>query len=101
MDEMSDFQTTALEMGTLVTHKNIAYGDAVNKTAKVLAILYDNGIQPQQYQDVLTVTRIVDKLCRIATNNDPFGEDPWSDINGYSLIRMVQRKKEKAQLENY
>jgi len=99
MDEMSDFQNTALEMGTLVTQKNAAYGDAVVKTAKILAILYDNGIQVHQYPDISTMTRVIDKLCRIATDNDPFGEDPWGDINGYSLIRMVHRKKEKSEGE--
>lgn len=80
------FQKIAKELGETVTKKNFAYGDAAAQTGKILEILYPYGVRPDQYQNMLLVTRILDKLSRVAQNNDPFGECPFGDIAGYGII---------------
>ena len=57
---------------------------------EVLKILYPDGIQPEQYQDVLTIVRIIDKLFRIATNKNAFNEDTWEDIMRYALLSVTR-----------
>lgn len=81
------------EIGELVERKNKAYGDSFAKSSDILRILYPNGIGTDQYDDVLAITRIIDKLFRIATDRDALGENPWQDIGRYSLLRYVQIEK--------
>ena len=80
------FAEIGAEIGALVDRKRLAYGDAVSKTGDFLLLLYPNGITPEKYHDVGLIVRVLDKLCRIATRNDPFGESPWVDCAGYSLL---------------
>jgi len=94
---LNKFDLAALETSEIVAKKNMAYGDAVLKSGAMLELLYPNGIQPHQYTDAAAIIRVLDKLVRIATDNDPFGEDPWGDINGYSLLRKVQRAEQKGE----
>jgi hypothetical protein len=73
-------------VGKLVDEKNKAYGDSFNKAGDFLKILYPNGVQPEQYKDMLAIVRVFDKQMRIATNKDAFGENPWNDITGYGIL---------------
>ena len=77
---------TAQTVGTLVSQKNEAYGDAFSQAGDVIRVLYPNGVRPEQYVDLLVTVRIVDKLFRIANRKDAFGESPWQDIAGYGLL---------------
>ena len=81
------------EIGELVERKNKAYGDSFAKSGDILRILYPNGLEPDQYDDVLAIVRIIDKLFRIATDRDALGENPWEDICGYSLLRDAQLRE--------
>ena len=83
------FEKIATEIGKLVDKKNIAYGSSFLKSEKILKILYPNGIQPEQYKDMLAMTRIIDKLFRIATRKDAFGESPFKDIAGYGILGVA------------
>ena len=56
-------------------------------------MLYPNGIKPEQYRDVLAITRVVDKLFRLATKKGAFGESPWKDICGYAILGFANDKK--------
>ena len=56
--------------------------------------MFPDGIEPEQYDDLLTIARILDKLFRIANNKDAFEENPWRDICGYSLLSMKRYDKE-------
>jgi len=76
------------EIGNLVTEKNQAYGDSFNQSSKIVEILYPNGIALNQYQDFLSIIRIIDKLFRIANRKDAFNESPWRDICGYSILAI-------------
>ena len=81
-----NYEQLGQEVGRLVDEKQVAYGDSFGKAGQVLRILYPDGIAPEQYDDALAITRIIDKLFRIATDKDAFGESPYSDIAGYGLL---------------
>ncbi len=87
---MNTLEKAASRIGQLVTEKNLAYGDAFGKSDQILKILYPEGVRPDQYGDMLAVIRIIDKLFRVATRKDTFGESPWEDICGYGLLASVR-----------
>jgi hypothetical protein len=77
------FKETAKKLGELVSKKNAQYGDSFNKAGLILQVLYPDGVKPEQYTDMLCVTRIVDKLFRIANGQL---EDSYEDIGGYGIL---------------
>lgn len=87
------FIEKAIEIGQIVTEKNKAYGDSFAKTADFLNLLYPNGIKPEDYGNALALVRIFDKMMRIATDKDAFGENPFSDIGGYAILSCVNQSK--------
>ena len=82
------FMPHAVKIAELVKEKNLAYGDAAGKSIDYLKLLYPNGIQPEQYQDMLLLIRDFDKSMRIATDKDALGENPWGDKMGYALLAV-------------
>lgn len=89
------YRDIGIEIGEIVDKKNMAYGSAVEKTEAFLKLLYPEGIKPEQYRDALALVRDFDKSVRIATNNDPFGEDPWADKAGYGILMTGIRRATK------
>lgn len=85
-----DYKKLGAEIGALVESKQQAYGDSYGKSGDVLRILYPSGVKPEQYQDLLAITRVLDKLFRIATAKDAFGENPWLDVVGYALLSAAR-----------
>lgn len=85
--QVGEFEKVAMGIGQLVDKKNKAYGDAFIKSGEFLKLMYPNGIEPEQYTDMLGLIRVFDKLMRIATDKDAFGENPWMDIAGYGILR--------------
>lgn len=85
----------ANEIGALVQEKNNAYGDSFAESEKILEVLYPRGIRPYQYKDALAITRVVDKLFRLANKKDAFGESPWRDICGYAILGVVNDEEEE------
>ncbi|RWR06725.1 hypothetical protein QNH23_06345 [Siminovitchia fortis] len=90
---MRIYENIGKEIGKLVDEKNVAYGDAFNKSGDFLEILYPNGIQPHQYDDMLAIIRVFDKLMRISTQKEAFKENPWEDIAGYGILRSMSNGK--------
>lgn len=84
-----NYEQTGAEIGRLVAEKQKAYGNAFVKTGQMLEILYPGGVPVDQYQDMLAITRILDKLCRVAADNDPGGESPFTDIAGYGIVAVA------------
>lgn len=82
------------QLGALTEEKNEAYGDSFNRSGQILNILYPDGISPDQYRDALAVIRVIDKLFRVATKKDAFGESPWKDIAGYGILGAVSDTEE-------
>lgn len=82
----SYYRAIAEQIAQTVETKQAAYGDSFGRAGEVLGILYPNGVSPKAYPDFLAVTRVVDKLFRIATDRDALGETPWRDIGGYAVL---------------
>ena len=81
----SRYEQIGTETGKLA-EKNLAYGDAFAKTGDFVKLLYPEGIKPNQYKDALCLVRMFDKMVRIATDKDAFGESPFRDLCGYSIL---------------
>ena len=88
-----DFAEIGQEVGKLVAEKQKAYGDSFGRSGECLRQMYPDGIKPEQYDDLLTIARILDKLFRIANDPDAFDENPYQDIVGYGLLGMNRHKK--------
>jgi hypothetical protein len=88
----SKYIEKGLVLGQLVDAKNKQYGDSFSKSQEIIKVLYPAGVQPNQYKDLLTITRIIDKLFRIANGNQG-GEDAWDDIVGYGILGGVNNEK--------
>lgn len=84
------------ELGEILERKNAAYGNSAEDSITFLRLLYPNGIQPDRYQDILYTTRIFDKLKRLATDPDAFGEDAALDLAGYAVLWVRNRRQGKA-----
>ncbi len=89
--ETSRYHTIADGLASLLCDKQRAYGDSFSRAEKILKVLYPSGIPVHAFQDALAIVRILDKLSRIATDDDPFNEDPWMDIAGYALLSLGKR----------
>jgi len=85
---MSNFAEIGEEVGKLVHDKRLAYGDSFGRSGECLRQMFPKGIKPNQYDDLLTIARILDKLFRIASDPTAFDENPYQDIVGYGLLGM-------------
>lgn len=94
------YQEIAKKVADLVDEKQIAYGDSFGKAGKIMEILYPDGIPIDQMDDALTIIRVLDKLFRIATKKDAFGENPWKDIVGYALLAVRRDLPEKLVIKS-
>jgi hypothetical protein len=93
--DLATYARIANEVASLLQIKNVAYGNAFDKTTAILELLYPNGIPKECFRDVHVIVRVLDKLSRIAQNNDPLGESPWQDITGYSILAQTAQLKDK------
>lgn len=92
----SKYEKLGIELGRMLEGKQAAYGDSFSKAGKMMAILYPEGIPLLKLGDALTIVRVLDKLFRIATDKDAFGESPWKDIAGYAMLSVVRAEEGKA-----
>ena len=88
--KQNDYEAIGQRIGKLVQEKQKAYGDSFGKSGEMLKILFPDGVKPEQYDDLLCITRILDKLFRIANAPKAFGENPYGDIAGYGLLGVAK-----------
>mgnify|MGYP000442256892 FL=1 len=88
MKSTESYDSIGWDVGQLVQAKQIAYGDSFGRSGECLRQMFPNGIKLNQYDDLLTIARILDKLFRIANDPKAFSENPWQDIVGYGLLAM-------------
>ena len=86
---MKNYENIGMQIGKLVQEKNKAYGDSFGRACEILEVLHPEGIKPEQYRDALAITRLIDKLFRLANKKDAFGESPWKDICGYAMLGIA------------
>lgn len=88
------YKRIATNIGCLVDAKNEAYGDSFHECAEFLRLLFPNGVPLHQYRNMLAIVRNWDKMKRIATHQDAFGENPWQDIAGYAILMCKDNDKD-------
>jgi len=93
MTDINVFSQLGNEVGKLVHNKQLAYGDSFGRSGDCLRQMFPNGIQPDQYDDLLTIARILDKLFRLANDPGAFDENPYQDIVGYALLGMKRHRQ--------
>lgn len=93
---MKNYTKIATELGKLVEEKQKAYGDSFSKSEEIIKVLYPDGVKPENYRDLLTLVRMIDKMFRIATSKNAFGESPYRDIAGYALLGLADDMEKKA-----
>ncbi len=99
MNPINIYEATGNSIGELVAKKNAAYGNSFNKCADFLKLLYPNGIDIDQYTDMLCLIRMFDKMSRIATNKGAFDESPYRDIAGYAILGTVKDETTKSYIK--
>ena len=82
------FSDIGADVGKLVYDKQLAYGDSFGRSGECLRQMFPEGIKPSQYDDLLTIARILDKLFRLANDPRAFDENPYRDIVGYAILGM-------------
>ena len=92
---MNKFEKIASNLATILSMKNDAYGNAFDKTTQILTLLYPHGIKVDQYKDIHVIVRMLDKLSRIARDNDPMGESPYMDIAGYAILSLARDENDE------
>ena len=93
----NNFRTIADGVANIVAAKQEAYGDSFGKSGECLRQMFPRGIDNSQYDDLLTIARILDKLFRLANDPSAFDENPYKDIVGYALLGM---DRHNSMLEN-
>lgn len=81
-----NYEQIGKQIGMLVQKKNESYGSAFAKSDDFLRILYPDGVAPEQYNDMLAIVRIFDKLMRVSNGNQG-DENAYMDIAGYSILK--------------
>ena len=84
------YHRVAERIANIVEQKDKAYGKSVANSARILKVLYPNGIKPEQYKDVMLIVRILDKMSRIANKKKAFDENPYEDIAGYGIVGAIE-----------
>lgn len=84
---MGEYEKIGTSIGVLVDEKNVSYGDSFHEAGRIMRILYPGGIELHQYDDILAIVRIIDKLFRIANQKGALGENPFEDIAGYGILK--------------
>lgn len=97
---IDSYVTLAQSIGELVESKQKAYGNSFGDSDTFLKLLFPNGVPVEKYTDLLTLARIFDKMKRIATQKDAFGESPYRDITGYGLLGTMNDMKEGKNIDN-
>ena len=93
------FKEIGTNIGALVDEKNSAYGNSFAVSGEFLKLLYPDGIKPEQFTDALLLVRMFDKMMRIANKKDAFGESPYGDLAGYSILGISKDAQADAKKE--
>jgi hypothetical protein len=96
--EENIYEKIGSEIGKLVQEKNEAYGDSFAQSDKILKVLFPNGVKPEQYRDLLAITRVIDKLFRLCYNKDYNNESPWRDVCGYAILGIYNSDVDKEKV---
>lgn len=83
------------ELGPFLVEKNLAYGDSARRVSRMLEVFFPDGIPAKRIEDAYYMIQILNKLGRVAEDNDPMGEDPWLDACGYAMLAHCSKEVKK------
>ncbi len=95
VNQVGKFEDLGIRIGKLTDEKDKAYGSAVSCAGPFLKLLWPDGCPPEQFEDMLIIVRMFDKMKRIATNKDAFSESPFQDLAGYALLGLEHSEAKK------
>ena len=87
---VSQYVGVAANIGALAEGKLAAHGDTTGNTGKILRVLYPDGIAPDQYDDMLSIARILERICCIATDKQSLGEALFTDIAEAGILGLIK-----------
>ena len=87
--DMDKFHKISYTLANLLAMKERNYGQSFNLTGDILRIMAPDGIKPDQYDEVLTVVRTIEKLFRVM-KGAPDEESPYLDIAGYAMLALAR-----------
>ena len=90
-------QNIAHEIGNLTADKNAAYGNSVSTVDACLRVFFPSGIPTRKFRHAMLLTRILDKMMRIATAEEAFGENPYRDIAGYAIMGALINNEQEGE----
>lgn len=91
----------ASDIGSLLQRKNIQNYHSFEKTPEILKLLYPKGVQPDQYENLLFLVRILDKVNRVAAAGQKgqhiqdVEDTTLVDIAGYAILAQTLREGKK------
>lgn len=94
-ERLSIYEVVAKDVACLVEKKNVSYGNSFNVSGEFLRLLWPQGVPVESYSDMLSFIRTFDKMKRLATEPNAFGEDARQDMVGYALLNLVRRVEEQ------
>lgn len=97
---MGKYEEIGAEIGRLVDEKNLKYGASFDKTGDLLRIICPEGVRADQYDDVLFFARMSDKIFRVFTDKDAFGESPYRDMAGYCLLAAARAEEKRKRVDD-
>ena len=80
------YEEIGATIGALVDRKNAAYGNSIHDTAQIVRIFYPKGMDPEQYDDVMFIIKIIDEMFCITTQKD-CGKSPYENIAIYAILK--------------
>jgi hypothetical protein len=64
-------------IGSMVDRGNIAGSGTFHETAQVVHVLYPQRINPEQYDDLLAIIRMIDSMFMISREKKSSGKTPY------------------------
>ena len=88
-----------IEEAVIINEKKEAeYGNSYMKVANMLEILYPNGISIDNFNDFLSISKILEKIARLSSDGNVNNLDIYRDVAGYALIGIMKDKVTAANI---
>lgn len=100
MTKDSQYHTIAEGVAELVLQKQKEYGNGVLRSNRMMLQLFPDGIPAAKYRDAFTLVRLMDKISKIAADENSATGEPWRDIAAYSLLTLalIEGDNKKSEL---
>jgi hypothetical protein len=93
------YKNKVLKAIEIVEEKGVEYGDTYGKVSEMLKVLYPAGCPTTSIGEMMFVSKVLEKLCRISCPGNTNKSDAFQDIVGYGLLGTERdnRIRERAE----